>query len=71
MFGYAGGLSFDLHAVTGMIAILLMFIHAAWALVTLLRNEANALQNFHKFSVVVWAIWLVPYFSPMVIAIGS
>ena len=65
MLDFAGGLTFDLHGISGVIAIVLMFIHAAWALVTLLRNNEQALENFHKFSVFVWVIWLIPYFSPM------
>jgi uncharacterized repeat protein (TIGR03987 family) len=65
MVSFAGGLSFDIHDITGVIAILLMFIHAVWALVVLLKQDENAIQNFHKFSVVVWFIWLIPYFSPM------
>jgi uncharacterized repeat protein (TIGR03987 family) len=59
----AGGLTFDIHGVTGVLAILLMIIHAIWATVVLLRKDERAILNFHKFSVVVWAIWLVPYFS--------
>jgi uncharacterized repeat protein (TIGR03987 family) len=66
MIEMAGGLTFDLHAVTGVIAIVLMFIHALWAFVVLLKKDENAILNFHKFSVVVWAIWLFPYFSPMI-----
>ena len=65
MLDFAGGLTFDIHGLTGLIAIILMFIHAAWAAVVLLRKNENAIQNFHKFSVVVWFIWLIPYFSPM------
>jgi uncharacterized repeat protein (TIGR03987 family) len=42
-----------------------MFIHAVWALVVLLRKDEKAIVNFHKFSIVVWLIWLIPYFSPM------
>ncbi|NIV35419.1 MAG: TIGR03987 family protein, partial [Anaerolineae bacterium] len=49
----------------GLIAIVLMLIHAAWAFVVLLRKDEKAIKSFHKFSVAVWAIWLIPYFSPM------
>jgi uncharacterized repeat protein (TIGR03987 family) len=49
--------------VTGVAAILLMIIHAIWATVVLVRKNERAIVNFHKFSVVVWAIWLIPYFS--------
>ena len=65
MFEFVGGMMFDLHGITGLIAILLMLVHAVWALVVLLKKDQKAIINFHKFSVSVWAIWLVPYFSPM------
>ena len=68
MIEMAGGITFDIHGITGVIAILLMFIHALWALVVLLAKNEKAITNFHKFSVVVWIIWLIPYFSPMVFA---
>jgi uncharacterized repeat protein (TIGR03987 family) len=71
MFDFAGGLTFDLHGLSGLLAIVLMLIHATWATVVLARRDERWIRNFHKFSVVVWAIWLIPYFSPMVVAIGS
>lgn len=67
MFEFVGGMMFDVHGITGLIAILLMLIHAIWAAVVLIRKDENAIQNFHKFSVVVWFIWLIPYFSPMLL----
>lgn len=48
---------------TGTLAILLMAVHFAWAVVVLLRNRPRELASFHRFSVVVWLIWLVPYFA--------
>lgn len=62
----AGGLTYDLHGLTGLLAIILMFIHAAWATIVLLRKDEKLIVSFHKFSLVVWVIWLIPYFSPMV-----
>jgi len=70
MLDFVGGMSFDIHGISGLIAIILMFIHAVWALIVLLRKEEKAIQNFHKFSVAVWVIWLIPYFSPMFFAMG-
>jgi uncharacterized repeat protein (TIGR03987 family) len=61
MMEMAGGLGFDIHSLTGVAAILLMIIHAVWATVVLARRDERAIVNFHKFSVVVWAIWLIPY----------
>jgi len=66
MFGMAGGLTYDLHGLTGLLAIVLMFIHALWATIVLIKKNEKLIVSFHKFSVVVWVIWLIPYFSPMV-----
>jgi uncharacterized repeat protein (TIGR03987 family) len=71
MFEFAGGLTFDFHGLTGLLAIVLMLIHAVWATIVLLRKDERWITNFHKFSVLVWVIWLVPYLSPMFFALGS
>ncbi|GAG99675.1 unnamed protein product [marine sediment metagenome] len=65
----AGGLTFDIHGVTGVLAILLMFVHAAWASIVLIRKDEMAIASFHKFSVLVWVIWLVPYFTGFFVSI--
>jgi uncharacterized repeat protein (TIGR03987 family) len=66
----AGGLTFDIHGVTGVLAILLMFVHATWASIVLIRKDEKAIANFHKFSVLVWVIWLVPYFTGFFVSMG-
>jgi uncharacterized repeat protein (TIGR03987 family) len=71
MFEMVGGMTFDVHGVTGVIAIVLMFIHALWAFVVLRKKDEKAIYNFHKFSVAVWVIWLIPYLSPMFFAIAG
>jgi uncharacterized repeat protein (TIGR03987 family) len=71
MMEMAGGLTFDIHGITGVIAILLMLIHAVWATIVLIRKDEKMINNFHKFSVVVWFIWLIPYFSPMFFAMAQ
>ena len=70
MIEMAAGLTSDLHGVTGLIAIILMFIHAVWATIVLLRRDERWIVNFHRLSVVVWLIWLVPYLSPMIFGMG-
>jgi len=65
------GMTFDVHGITGVIAIALMFIHALWALIVLIKKNEKAIINFHKFSVVVWLIWLIPYLSPMFFAMAG
>ncbi len=71
MFEFVGGMTFDVHGITGLLAILLMLVHAVWALVVLLKKDEKAISNFHKFSVAVWVIWLIPYFSPMFFAMAN
>ncbi|MFC1905601.1 HsmA family protein [Chloroflexota bacterium] len=63
MFDMAGKIGADIHSVTGIAAILLMVIHAIWATVVLIRKDEKAITSFHRFSVVVWAIWLIPYLT--------
>ena len=56
MLEMAGGLTFDIHGISGLIAIILMFIHAAWALVVLIRKDEIAIKEkgvkevFHPYS---------------------
>ncbi len=64
----AGSFSFNVHGVTGAIAIVLMLAHALWASVVLARRDEKAMTGFHRYSVVVWSIWLVPFFSGMALA---
>ncbi|MFU8890000.1 MAG: HsmA family protein [Trueperaceae bacterium] len=71
MFDLAGGLTWDVHGLSGLLAILLMFVHAVWAAIVLWRRDEAWLTRFHRFSVVVWLVWLVPYFSPMFFALGG
>ena len=68
MIEMAGGLTTDIHGVTGVLAILLMMIHAIWATVVLVKKDEKAIKNFHRFSLVVWFIWLIPYLSPMILS---
>ena len=55
-------------AVSGVIALALMAVQLLWAVVVLVRGREAEKQRFHRFSVVVWAIWLIPYLTG---AVGS
>ncbi|WP_071458725.1 HsmA family protein [Bacillus massilinigeriensis] len=59
--GQEFGLNF--HAITGMLAILLMLGHAVWATVVIWKKDDAMKAAFHRFSIIVWAIWLVPFIS--------
>lgn len=60
------GSLFSFHGITGLMAILLMLFHAIWASVVLLKKDTKTMERFHKLSIVVWLIWLVPYISGMI-----
>ncbi len=64
----AGTFSFSFHSVTGLAAILLMLVHAVWATIVLLQKDEAAAVKFHKFSVLVWVIWLIPFISGLLSA---
>jgi uncharacterized repeat protein (TIGR03987 family) len=61
----AGSMKFDFHGITGALAIVLMLGHAIWAFFALLMKQEKVLVNFHKFSLIVWSIWLIPFISGM------
>ncbi len=64
----AGGIfQFNLHGLTGGLAIVLMLFHAVWATVVLVRKDEKMLVSFHKFSLFVWIIWLIPLVSGMIL----
>lgn len=60
-----------LHAVLGSIAIFLMAVHAAWAFWTFRKGSVRAKHNFSRFSIIVWFIWLIPYFIGMYLGMTS
>lgn len=62
----AGGMfQSTFHGITGMLAIALMLFHAVWATIVLARRNERLIKSFHRFSVLVWSIWLVPMLSGM------
>ncbi|MHB8062801.1 MAG: HsmA family protein [Ruminiclostridium sp.] len=59
----AGGFELNFHGITGLLAIVLMLFHAIWATIVLAKNNEKYKTNFHKFSIIVWLIWLIPFIS--------
>ena len=55
----------EIHTLTGQIALWLMLIHASWATYVIRKGSENARKQFHRYSILVWLIWLVPYFGGM------
>lgn len=57
------GFKLNFHGITGALAIALMLFHAAWATVVLIKADEKAKVSFHRFSIIVWLIWLIPFVS--------
>lgn len=60
-----------LHGITGIAAIALMLFHAAWATYVLIKGSGDLRSSFHKFSIIVWAVWLVPYVLGAFVGMGA
>jgi uncharacterized repeat protein (TIGR03987 family) len=59
------------HTLTGQIALWLMLIHAVWATYVIKNGVETARLNFHKYSLLVWLIWLIPYFGGMYLGMNG
>ncbi|MEK7667495.1 MAG: HsmA family protein [Gemmatimonadota bacterium] len=69
MWRIAGRQEYDLHALTGQLAIVLMALHATWATIALALKREGVVRGFHRFSIPVWLLWLVPFFSGAILAV--
>ncbi len=54
---------YNFHTITGILGLLLMFVHTIWATYIVIKNDAKQLTTFHSYSLIVWFIWLIPYFT--------
>jgi uncharacterized repeat protein (TIGR03987 family) len=55
----------ELHTLTGQIALWLMLAHAIWATYVVRKGDEKTRVGFHRYSLIVWLIWLIPYFGGM------
>ncbi len=60
-----------IHRSTGVLAIMLMLVHFLWAIYVLVKGSEKTKENFHKFSMIVWGFWLIPYLVGMIIGMSS
>lgn len=61
----------DMHTLTGQIALWLMLAHAIWATQVIRKNNATLRKKFHRYSLLVWLIWLVPYIGGMIMGMSK
>lgn len=60
------GFTFDIHGLTGAFALILMLAHVVWAIVVYRKGYEKLMRQFHKYSLVVWLIWLIPFISGII-----
>jgi len=53
----------EAHTLTGQIALWLMLVHALWATRVARAGSIEVRRSFHRYSLFVWMVWLVPYFG--------
>ena len=61
----------NMHTLTGQIALWLMLAHATWATSVVRKNKTTLRQNFHRYSLIVWLIWLIPYIGGMILGMTN
>ena len=67
----AGGFELNLHGALGVLAIVIMLVHAAWATTVLLLKRAQLMRNFHHFSLTAWTLWMISLVTGLAIAIPA
>jgi uncharacterized repeat protein (TIGR03987 family) len=55
------------HTLTGQIALWLMLAHAIWATRVSRSGADENRRGFHRYSLFVWLVWLIPYVGGMML----
>ena len=61
------GFTLDIHGLTGLLALILMLVHVLWAILVYYKGSESQKKGFHKYSLLVWLIWLIPFISGMIL----
>ena len=61
----------DTHTLTGQIALWLMLAHAIWATFVVKKGSDSFRKQFHRYSMIVWLIWLIPYIGGMMMGMSE
>ena len=63
---FMGGIVFTPHAVFGFISLIMMLLHFCWALVVYVGDKQAGRLQFHRFSLLVWSVWMMSYITGFV-----
>lgn len=59
------------HTLTGQVALWLMLAHAIWATYVVRKGTQRLRSRFHRYSIIVWLFWLIPYFGGIYIGMSN
>ena len=59
----------DLHTISGYLALALMGMLAAWGTLVLLARRDEWLASFHRIALPVWTLWVVSYLTGVYLGI--
>ena len=65
------GFQLNFHGLTGLLSIFLMLLNVIWATITLIKNDEKTKAIFHKFSIIAWVIWLIPFISGVILGMSK
>lgn len=60
---YVGAIVFTTHAIFGFTSLALMLLHFCWAMIVYIKNKSAGAIQFHRFSLLVWSIWMMSYIT--------
>jgi uncharacterized repeat protein (TIGR03987 family) len=61
--------TYDLHTISGYTALALMLSVTVTGTYATLRHDDRILENFHKFGLPIWFIWVVSWLTGVVLGI--
>lgn len=66
----AGGFTLNLHAITGLLAVILMVINVIWATRVYRSQSSDLFISYRKASLVIWIIWIISFITGMMLSMG-
>lgn len=69
MYLHVGFVIFTAHSLSGFAGLFLMIFHFIWAIIALRNHHEARQKTFHRFSLLVWAFWMISYISGLYLGV--
>ena len=63
---FVGAIVFTPHAIFGFTSLCLMALHFIWAVAVYASDRKAGMSQFHRFSLLVWSVWMLSYITGFV-----